>query len=152
MGTNSILATDNKSEEIYGDLLQTQEIKQITLTSLDKWFESNSHSCVDILKLDLQGSEINALKGAKKLLEKNKIKIILCEIMFVEIYKNQSKWTELVSMLEKYNLKLFNFYQKHFHNGQITQTDALFIHSTILEYTKLERFNTFYKNSEIIIN
>lgn len=133
LGTNSILATGNKSNKIYGDLLQTQETKQITLTSLDEWFKCNCYSSIDILKLDLQGSEINALKGAKKLLEKNEIKIILCEIMFVEIYQDQAKWTELIAMLEKYNLKLFNLYQCHYHHGKLLQADALFFHSSIIE-------------------
>ena len=150
LGTNSILATDSNSYEIYGDLLQNQETKQITLTSLDEWFDCNYYSSVDILKLDLQGSEINALKGAKKLLEKNKIKIILCEIMFVEIYKNQAKWTELISMLEKYNLKLFNLYQCHYHHGRLVQADALFFHSSIIEIVKQNSKNHLMPHSKYL--
>jgi FkbM family methyltransferase len=150
-GTNSIFETNTTSSEIYGSQLLTERSIEIPLINLDKWFKSKSLTRIDILKLDLQGAELNALNGAVELLKKGKVKIILCEFMFIEMYQNQPKWVELVNILLKYNFLLFNFYQKHFHYGQILQANAIFIHNSILEDTKQNRLNKFFKNSDILI-
>ncbi len=42
-----------------------------------------SHVPVDILKLDIQGAELKALRGAKRMIERSPNLVIVCEISFV---------------------------------------------------------------------
>ena len=62
------------------------------------------------LKIDVEGFELNVLKGAKKTLSK-KVKYILIERHFFQLYKNNS--TEKVHLFLKRNnfkfLKKFTF-------------------------------------------
>ena len=68
--------------------------------------------------IDLQGSELLALKGAKKSLEK--CKSILVEISKTEYYKNAVKWEELKKFLNENN-----FFQEW--EPLEDHTDVLFI-------------------------
>ena len=87
-GTNSLLASNEEVEAIYGDLLSTTGEIKVKSQMLDDFIHENSIEQVDLLKLDLQGSELPALTGASKALTKGKIKCILCEIMFQPQYES----------------------------------------------------------------
>ena len=146
-GTNSLFQSKSNKDHPYHDLLKPIKTVNIKTKRLDTLFPSNS---IDILKLDLQGGELNALKGAKKLLEEQRIKCILCEVMFERTYEEQSYGTELMYFLENHGFYIFNFYQKHFHYGQILQADVLFVHNSIKDNIYKERQDLFIPFSKLI--
>ena len=149
-GTNSILKSNHRSKEIYGELMSIEKEIQIPINSLDNLFNFENNQCIDILKLDLQGYEFDALIGATKLLEKGQIKAILCEVMFEPSYENQPGWIEIVSFIEKYDLSLFNLYQRHYFQGRLTQADIIFLRKDLLQESQYRRNNAFHNHSEII--
>ena len=53
----------------------------VNIITIDKFLEINKIKFVDIMKVDIEGSEYKFLKGAKKTLANNKVKIIMFEIM-----------------------------------------------------------------------
>lgn len=149
-GTNSLLRSNEEGKAIYGDLLSTTgEIKVIT-QMLDDFIHENSIEQVDLLKLDLQGGEINALKGAEKTLRNGNLKAILCEIMFRPCYENQVPWYELVAEISKRGFNLFNFYQLVYHHGQVCQADALFFHDSLHPSILEKQNNNFLPHSKFI--
>lgn len=127
-GTNSLFQSKSNNDHPYHNLLKQVKTVKVKTKRLDTLFPKDS---IDILKLDLQGGELNALKGASKLLEQKRIKCILCEVMFEKTYEKQAYGTELMYFLENHGFYIFNFYQKHFHYGQILQADVLFVHNSI---------------------
>ena len=149
-GTNSILKSNNRSKEIYGEQMSIEKEIQIPINSLDNLFNFEDNQCIDILKLDLQGYELDALIGATKLLEKSQIKVILCEVMFEAAYENQPSWIELVSLIEKHDLSLFNLYQRHYYQGRLIQADLLFMRNDLLQNTQDKRNKAFHNFSEIL--
>jgi len=54
---------------------------KVPTTTLDTFLKKNKIKFIDILKIDIEGSEHELLKGAKNALKKEKIKIILIEII-----------------------------------------------------------------------
>ena len=54
---------------------------KVSTTTLDNFVKKNKIKSIDILKIDIEGSEYELLKGAKNTLKNNKIKIILIEII-----------------------------------------------------------------------
>lgn len=149
-GTNSLLQPSQKSKEIYGALMEPEATIEVSQKKLDDCIKSTINQNIDILKLDLQGGELDALKGAEKLFKAGRVKAILCELMFEKAYQGQASWIELASLIEDYGLRLFNIYQKHHYNGQIIQADLLFIHSSVLEMSKEKRTISFHKFSDIL--
>ena len=77
-------------------------VPTITLDSFVKKYKIKS---IDLLKVDIEGSEHLMLQGAKKTLKKNKIKIILIEICDKKkIYKKKER--EVLNLLKKNNFTL----------------------------------------------
>ena len=85
---SSMVKNDNKwvssRKFILKLLLQTTEDfkqYQVNTITIDKFLKINKIKFVDIMKVDIDGSEYKFLKGAKKTLASNKVKIIMFEIM-----------------------------------------------------------------------
>jgi len=73
---------------------------KVSTITLDNFVKNKKIKLIDILKIDIEGSEYDLLKGAKNALKKNKIKIILVEI----IDKKDS--------YDKKKKKIFNFLKR----------------------------------------
>jgi FkbM family methyltransferase len=127
-GTNSLLDSENHQTNPYCELLETKKSIKVETKPLDVLF---SNETIDLLKLDLQGGEYNALKGAENLLKHERIKCIICEVMFQKSYKNQRNGSELIMYLNEQGFKIFNFYQNHYHHGELLQSDIIFYHKSI---------------------
>jgi FkbM family methyltransferase len=56
---------------------------RVQVTSLDAWLELNGIAKVDFIKLDIEGAELEALKGAERLLDSRPRPIILVEVQDV---------------------------------------------------------------------
>ena len=81
-------------------------VKGITL---DNFFNKhkNKFSRIDFIKIDVQGYNLEVLKGSNKALEKAVGIEIECE--FKEIYKNQSLFRDVDEYLSKHNFELCDF-------------------------------------------
>jgi FkbM family methyltransferase len=145
-GTNSLLEFREDAGKLYGTLTVQDETIEVNTKTLELWSKEKSIQTIDILKLDLQGGELDALNGGKKLFELGNIKVVLCEVMFSKCYEKQPNWTEIVYFLESFDLKLMNFYQPFFQHGQIIQADLIFVaKNTISETVLSDKFHSYSK-------
>ena len=88
----------------------------------------------DVIKLDVQGAELDVLRGATTTLQK--VLAIDIEVEFCEIIKKQPLFDEIFSFLRKHNLEFIDFsyiyrWSPDSYNGlgQATFSDALFMQS-----------------------
>ena len=80
----------------------TYKVHTITL---DSFVKKNKIKSIDILKIDIEGSEYELLKGAKNTLNKNQIKIILVEILAKKnFYIKKEK--KVLNLLKRRNFAL----------------------------------------------
>lgn len=83
---------------------------------------------IDILKLDLQGYELEALKGAERSLPSTKL--VLTEVEFVPLYENQPLFGDMDVFLRAQGFLLLNLYELWTHpDGQLTSGDAIYLNS-----------------------
>lgn len=151
-GTNSLLHTNRKSEKIFDDLLKTKDELLVNTKKIDSFVQSQDLKKIDILKLDLQGYELTAIKGALQTLNKNQIGVILCEIIFADLYQNQNSPIQLLQCLvENHSFKIFNFYQHHHHHGQLVQVEAILFHSSIIKNIQSNFSKSFFPHSRLLI-
>lgn len=81
---------------------------------------------IDILKLDLQGYELEALKGYEKLLPLTKV--ITTEIEFIPLYEHQPLFGDIDVYLRSKGFYLLNLYELYTHpDGQLTAGDAVYL-------------------------
>lgn len=112
-----------------GGKISTVEIK--TLDSV--YSDINDMNDYDFfLKLDTQGNDLLALKGAQSFIEKEK-PIIFCELIYVPLYENQSYSYEIINYLREKDYVLARLEDVHeTGNGIIAYADGLFIHKSKL--------------------
>ena len=76
---------------------------KVKTMTLDNFVKKKKINSIDILKIDIEGSEYEFLKGAKNTLKRNKIKIILVEIIDKKnSYKKKEK--KIINLLKNFTL------------------------------------------------
>lgn len=102
------------------DFPETQETQLVTLDSLGISSEERVY-----LKLDLQGYELQALKGAENLL--HQVVGIELEVTTIEMYEGQATFLEVASYLESFGFRLYSLSDPfRGQDGQTIYLDVLF--------------------------
>lgn len=110
-----------------------ESIGKLTVTqmTLDSLCEKHQINSIDILKMDAQGAELEALEGARRLLAGHGIRVIYSEIQFIRLYEKACLFHELWAFLETHGFYLHGVYGfSHNEHGQLCWGDALFVHET----------------------
>ncbi len=119
--SSSFLEPKNKHINTY----QVKNFKNIKINKLQNIIKKNKFKKKVLVKLDVQGFELEVLKGAKKLLPN--IDYIITEISYQNIYKNQVTGGNLNLFLKKNNfVKVKNINITKF-DKKLFQSDALFV-------------------------
>jgi FkbM family methyltransferase len=90
----------------------------------------------DIIKLDLQGYELEALRGSERIL--NECRAIISEVSFVPLLDNGVLFEELSDFLYKRNFHLYNLYAGSTPSGQLRHGDALFLKESVYNNGEFE--------------
>jgi len=93
---------------------------------LDEYCVRENIDHIDILKMDIQGGEYEALKGMTKMLTQNKIDLIYSEVYFVQQYEEQPLFHDISKLLFQYGYQLQDIYNPIYGNGCIAWADVIF--------------------------
>lgn len=130
--TNSLLARPDGSRRYFPKSAQALATLDVDTITLDTFVREQGLEAPDILKLDIQGGELMALKGARDLLRTGGVSLVYTEAMFVPHYKGGPLLHNLWSLLQEYGYSLYSLYDLHrAENGQLRYADALFISSRL---------------------
>jgi len=121
--SSSLLPLGNLQKEIFG-MKEVGTIK-VPVRRLDDILQSSNLAGSALLKIDVQGFELEVLKGSTRLLDM--IEWIYVESSFVELYEGQAKYDEISDMLEGLGYRLIGkFNVAKGSDGQNIQADCLF--------------------------
>jgi len=138
MGASSMLLIDfslrDKKDRDY-NLKNPQTKIIVDGVRLDTFIDENHIDNIDLLCIDLQGYELNAIKSLGNYL--HKVKYIITECSIVSTYTNGSTFKELNEYLSNYNFKYVssNKFGENFPDLSLkyfSEFDALFINNTAL--------------------
>jgi FkbM family methyltransferase len=128
--TNSLLPVDPAIRNMLPDPnWVTPESEMITkVAALDDYCKGAGIDRVNVLKLDIQGAELLALRGAQGLLTKNAIDLIYTELLFHPHYKGQAFFFEIAAFLHPFHYQLHGLYNLLTNAaGRMWQADAIFV-------------------------
>ncbi len=138
-GLSSLESTSSK--EYYFDQ-GTHEVVTVKKTTLDYFFSDRTNIGQMILKIDCQGSEINILKGAGRLLKEGKIKVLILEVQsaaFAADADDLSSNSEIFSLIFENDFQILAVsagYQEK--NVSIPmEYDIVFVHNSLVSHVFL---------------
>ncbi len=124
--TNSLL----KSAEIglsSDSSVANESVIEVPCIKLDDFCFENNVAGIDILKMDIQGGEFGALRGAENLLKGKKIKLIYLETYYREQYVDQPLFHDISKLLHGYGYYLQDIYQPIYGKGSMAWSDVIFL-------------------------
>jgi FkbM family methyltransferase len=131
--TMQITANDDSSSVLKVGKLQTEIFGTVEVDTcavpagpLTDFLEDGELSECNLLKIDVQGFELEVLHGAELLLDR--FAAIYCELSFAELYAGQALASEVISYLFHQGFHLVGVYNIAFSQPQIpVQADMLFV-------------------------
>ena len=96
------LNVDHRTYTTAGDLRHAIPIEMV---ALDDYFKPGQR--VDLIKLDIQGYELNALRGANRILQENPDIQLLFEFWPYGLKQAGATWVELIDALRAENMAVF---------------------------------------------
>jgi FkbM family methyltransferase len=91
----------NTSKENY-----VTSVQKVNVIKLDDYCKENEIEVIDLLKIDTQGYEDKVLEGGLNLIKCNKIKSIVTEIMFDNVYEKHFSFSCIEKFIIPYNFRM----------------------------------------------
>ena len=126
--TNSLLPRPKSERRYYPKKSIAVNNFKVSSVSIDDFCKEQNIDYIHLLKMDIQGGELLALKGAVQQLKQNKIFLIYTEVQFIPLYEKPPLFHEISKFLSEYGYTLFNIYNSVYaKNGQLKYGDAIFV-------------------------
>ena len=103
-GKGTLYKIKNQGNSLVPEFLKNNSKDEIDIYTLDNILISNNLDSVDLISMEINGAEIEALQGMEKILSQNKLRIIAAG--WYE-HNNELSFKKLVSILEKNHFKVF---------------------------------------------
>jgi len=103
--TCSLLRANSRAREFHGDWCDTVREETVSTVRLDDWAREHSIGDVALIKLDLQGYELPALRGATELLSRTSA--VYSEAQISPEYQGASTFAEIDLFLRDHGFALY---------------------------------------------
>ena len=120
--TNSVSSQSSFVKKENSNIGRIVNEEEIVVNSIDKYCEDNNIEFIDILKIDTEGTDYDALLSAKKMFQNKAINLIK-----IEITNEPSNFTNIFSFFQNYNYELLGFCNQKFSDNRVLFVDAYFI-------------------------
>jgi len=102
-------------------------------TTIDEYCRQRRIDQVEILKLDIQGGELAALRGAGRMLSESRVTLVYVEVLIGALYEGQGTAGEIFRALEGHGYRLYGLYNLVYgRDSSLYQMDAIFLNPRVL--------------------
>jgi FkbM family methyltransferase len=124
--SSSILPISKMQSGLFPGATET-ETRQVMVYPLSQLLDPASIPSASLLKIDVQGYELEVLKGCEDILQKFSHLYIECS--FIELYEGQALAHQIIAWLEERNFVLSSIHNLYYgKTGLAIQGDFLFTH------------------------
>ena len=126
-GNTSLFAPGKRLEEITPEGASVKRDEKVELVTIDNWAKRNGDLAIELMKFDIQGGELKALRGAIHTLQSSTL-IVYAEISFNPLYEGGALYSEIDLFLREYGFGLYDMYKpKYGPNGLVMWANAIFV-------------------------
>jgi FkbM family methyltransferase len=104
--------------------VESKEI--VRIGTVDAFLKEHGLTRVDLLKIDVQGFDLEVLLGASDALSTGVVQNVLVELNFVPMYEGQAQAPDIIEFLRSHGLFLTDHYEKKRQGHTIAWSTALF--------------------------
>ncbi len=131
-GATSLFQPNERNRSLYPEGAQVEQNIAVPATTLDDWSASLGDPPVEIMKFDIQGGELKALQGARRLLACS-VLLVYAEIFFNPMYEGGALFGDVHLMLRESGFMLYDFYKPGYDpRGVLLWANAIFVHGAKL--------------------
>jgi FkbM family methyltransferase len=125
-GTQQFFSTGDQSSFFKSETFPSNETLQLDIRRLDAFVESGAMQLPELIKADIQGFELEMLKGAARCLEH--AELVLLEVSFHQVYARAPLAHDVVAWMGERGFRLYDIctYSQRISDKQLTQSDFLF--------------------------
>ena len=127
-GSMDLYIHDEQSSFLRSEFSQStdSQLLKVEIRTLDSFMEAGDIAAPDLIKLDVQGYEIEVLKGAERCLES--AELLLIEVSYRKIYEKSPLAHEVVSWVGQRGFRILDIctYTQRPWDGELAQSDILF--------------------------
>jgi hypothetical protein len=80
---------------------------QVEVVCLDEWLQTSGHGLIDAMKMDVQGAELDILKGASRALDS--VRMLMAEVHLNKMYDGAALFGEVDGFLREHDFELWRF-------------------------------------------
>jgi FkbM family methyltransferase len=125
-GANTGASVYLEVSQHYTPGLYTTEM--LPMVPLDVYVARNNLPQPDLMKLDVQGAELDVLRGAESVLSKTKY--VLMEVSLHRWNKDSPMIEEMISYMASHDFELIDIVDTHFTQNYLFQIDVIFAHKS----------------------
>lgn len=119
--SSSVRESTAENERVFGDTVSVESTVTVQQDRLDKVLGGPP----EIVKLDVQGYELQALRGSEAFLDE--VELVLAETSVRELYEGQELFCDLHRYLTESGFELFNIYDTTtVETGELAEFDVLY--------------------------
>lgn len=130
--TNSLKKSSDIGHRHFRNLVAGEMETEVDVVGLSDFALQRGIAAFDIVKLDLQGSELDALIGMKDLV--SKMQAAMIEVQFVPLYAGAPVFSDIEIFLREKGLVLYQLYElvRSPDDGRLLYGDAVFVKFDVL--------------------
>lgn len=123
---SSILPLSDNSRKHFG--IEVKELVTVEVVKLDDYRREKNLPFPDLIKLDVQGYELEVLKGGVECLAA--AKAVISEVAFVELYEGQHMFHDIVNFMASHGLFVTSMGMNALPGTKMLYADLLFVRNS----------------------
>lgn len=133
-GHTSLFRTGSRFEDVAPSDAHVNLEKEVPMVTIDAWAGRNGDPEIQLMKFDIQGAELKALQGGRRVLERSAC-LVYAEIWFNTLYEGGAVFSEVDQWLRNHGFFLFDLYKPKYNRKHLLQwANAIFVHAERLGF------------------
>ncbi|NLH41408.1 MAG: FkbM family methyltransferase [Planctomycetes bacterium] len=126
-GATSLLKPADRIQDVAPTGGAVKETGEVDVVTIDEWAARNGGPSIELMKFDIQGAELKALRGAEKVLRGSTL-LVYAEVWFNAVYEGSPLYGEIDAFLRTQGFSLYDIYKpKYDPHGLLVYADAIFL-------------------------
>ncbi len=132
---NSLASSDGAATGVLGELMTTMERISVEVTTLDDAMVKAGMRTCDIVKLDLQGHDLQALSGAAETLKS--AKVVVVEVWYTPVYAGTVTYFKICDFMQRSGFLLYSLAGLHYSTtDRLLWSDAIFLRADSAQFAE----------------